>query len=165
MSDIRNSIAEFDATFPQAMTSDQMWMALHNLYVTTVEFKLFTITTMDIEQGLARRSFTSDPSAYPVSGTKPIQFDDWFDIVHRQHRLFVANTIADIAKVFPDHQKIWSLGCGSVVNVPIVVNANLVATVNILDVEHHYTPERVELIQSYLVQPALETYLRVEQLS
>ena len=165
MSNIQIAIAEFDAELPRAATLDQMWMALHNLYATTVEFKLFTITAMDIEQGLAHRSFTSDPGAYPVSGTKPIQFDDWFDIVHHQQRLFVANTIADIAKVFPDHQKIWSLGCGSVVNVPIVVNANLVATVNILDVEHHYTPERVELIQSYLVQPALETYLRVEQLS
>jgi hypothetical protein len=26
-------------------------------------------------------------------GTKPIHFDSWFDIVHKQHRSFVANTI------------------------------------------------------------------------
>jgi hypothetical protein len=46
--------------------------------------------------------------------------------------------------VFSDHETIWALGCGSVINIPVVIAGELLGTVNCLDVEHHYTPERVE---------------------
>jgi len=74
--------------------------------------------------------------------------------VHKDRRYFVANTIADIAKVFPDYELIDSLGCQSVVNMPVVLGRELVGTVNMLDVEGHYTPERVELIKEIIAVPA-----------
>ena len=53
---------------------------------------------------LAPREFaspagTSHPVDYPVSGTKPIHYDRWFEIVHKQRQPFVANTLGDIATV------------------------------------------------------------------
>ncbi len=104
--------------------------------------------------GLARRAYSSEPSEYPVSGTKPIYRNRWFDIVHRERRTFVANTIEEIAEVFPDHALIASLGCGSVINLPIVLEGELVATINLLDVAEHYTPERVGLAEDRLAIPA-----------
>ena len=89
---------------------------------------------------------------YPVSGTKPIHKDRWFAIVHDEKRSFVANTIADIATVFPDYELIKSLGCGAVINLPVVLRGQLAATINLLDAERAYTPERVTL---YFTESAL----------
>lgn len=138
------AIAAFEERIASDTAPDAAWNALMALTRTVIGAKLFTIMTVDMQHGVARREFTSDPVSYPASGTKPIHYDDWFEIVHKQHRSFVANTISDIAKVFPDHETIWSLGCGSVINIPVIVAGELLGTVNCLDVEHHYTPERVQ---------------------
>jgi GAF domain len=147
-----------------AATSEQCWQALHELAQSLVGSKLFTVMTVDMAKLLARRAFTSDAQVYPVSGTKPITLDRWFDVVHHQKKTFVANTIGEIADVFPDHEKIWALGCGSVVNLPIIVEEELVATVNLLHEEHYYTPARVELLETQLSKPSRLAYLRERQL-
>ena len=158
-------IAKFELAVARATRADQAWEALQTLSGAVAGFKLFTVMTVDMVLGLARRAYTSHPAEYPVSGTKPINQDAWFDIVHGQHRLFVANSIGDIARVFPDHQKIWSMGCGSVVNLPVIVAGDLAATVNMLHEENYYTPERVALIEKYLTLPARRAYLTAASLS
>ena len=112
--------------------------------------------------GLARRAYTSDPISYPATGTKPVEMNAWFEVVHGRHEMFVANTLADIAKVFGDHELIGSLGCGSVVNLPVLRAGVLVATVNLLDVERHYTRERVDIIASDITLPAMATLLTAD---
>ena len=89
-----------------------------------------------------------------MSGSKPIHRDRWFDIVHGEKRCFVANTIEDIASVFPDYELIASLGCGSVINLPVVIAGELVATINMLHAEQHYTPARVAAAEARLSIPA-----------
>ena len=142
--DIAEAMAAFDAAIGQNPGPDAPWEALRVLTAALVGAKLFTVMTVDMEKGVAGRVFTSHPTEYPVSGTKPIHYDEWFEIVHKQRRPFVANTIGDIAKVFADHELIWSLGCGSVINLPVEIGGAMVGTINLLDVEHYYTPERVE---------------------
>ena len=66
----------------------------------------------------------------------------------------MANTIEDIAKVFPDHELIKSLGCESVINLPVYIGGEMLGTVNCLDVAHHYTPERVERAKTLLNIPS-----------
>lgn len=119
--------------------------------------------TVDLANEVARRAHTSHPLDYPVSGTKPTHYDDWFDIVHRQHKLFIANAIADIAKVFSDHGKIRSLGCGAAVNLPVVITGHPTATINMLHHEHHYGAGRIVLIQRHLSLPAQRAYLATQQ--
>ena len=143
----------FDQVISTAQNSNAVWEALKEFSEAVVGHKLFTIMTVDNAAGLARRAYTSHPRDYPVSGTKPIHRDQWFDIVHGERRSFVANTIADIAKVFTDFELIASLGCGSVMNLPVVLQGELVATVNMLDAEHHYTPERVAAAEALLAIP------------
>ena len=149
-----DAIARFDSSIAEAKGPDAAFAALQALAEETVGVKLFTFMTVDMEAEVARRAYTSDAANYPTSGTKPIRYDSWFDIVHKQRQYFVANTIADIAKVFPDYELIDSLGCQSVVNMPVVVGGELVGTVNMLDVEGYYTPERVALIREVLAVPA-----------
>ena len=158
------ALAAFDDALSQAMTPDNAYRALQTLTEQTVGVKLFTIMTVDLKAGLARRAYTSDPVSYPASGTKPIHFDDWFDIVHKQRRNFVANTLADIAKVFPDYELIGSLGCGSVVNMPVILADELVCTMNILHEEHYYTPGRVADLNRLLSIPTKAAYLAARML-
>jgi hypothetical protein len=149
-----SSEARFVAAVSEARTSASGWKALEDLAQSIVGHKLFTVMTVDMAAGLARRAYSNQPAAYPVSGTKPINHDRWFDIVHAQRRTFVANSIEDIATVFPDHELIASLGCGSVVNLPVVLQDDLVATINLLDAAGHYTPDRVAAAEAELAIPA-----------
>ena len=105
--------------------------------------RLFTMSVIDAPAGLARRLYSNMPLAYPVSGTKPMQDDDWSRQVIGGQNIFVANRIEDIASVFPDYPLILSLGCAAVINVPVVVAGRVIGTVNCLDVAGHYTPARV----------------------
>ena len=141
--DIAAALQVFDRALAQDRAAEAPWRALQALTEAVVGVKLFTTMTVDEAKQTARREFTNDPVTYPTSGTKPIHYDSWYEIVHVQRRPFIANTIADIATVFPDHETIWSLGCGSVVNLPVEIGGALLGTVNMLHEEHYYTPDRV----------------------
>lgn len=141
--DFAADLAAFDRAIANETGVDAPWIALEALARKLIGAKLFTTMTVDMKYEVARRAYTSDPVSYPASGTKPIHYDSWFDIVHKERKTFIANTIEDIAKVFPDYELIDSLGCQSVVNIPVEVGGELLGTVNCLDVAHHYTPERV----------------------
>lgn len=148
-----------------ATTANQAQAALHRLADKVVGARLFTVMTVDMDTELAKRSYTSDPENYPTSGTKPITRDKWFAQVHDRHEMFVANTLADIANVFPDHALIGTLGCGAVINLPVLRGGALIATINLLDAENTYTPERQKLAQEVLTLPAMATLLMVELLA
>lgn len=153
MTDYSDAIAQFDAAIAVAK-GDEAYAALQALVQATVGAKLFTVMAVDMEQEISRRAFTSDPVNYPGSGTKPLNYGPWFDVVHKQREYFVANTIEDIAKVLFDHALINQLGCQSIVNMPVIIGDEFVGTVNMLDVAGHYTPERVQLIRDVISVPA-----------
>ncbi len=157
MTDTSRHLETFRAALAGATTSEAAFDALCMLTQATVGAKLFTIMSVDMAAGVARRNYSSDPVSYPTSGTKPVQHNSWFEIVHGQGECFVANTLAEIAEVFPDHVVIGGLGCGSVVNLPIVLGGSLVATMNILHEEHYYTEARVDLVREALSLPCLAT--------
>jgi hypothetical protein len=148
------ALAAFDTGIASARNADACWAALAQLAQQVAGHRLFTVMTVDMAAGLARRAYSDNPVAYPTSGTKPIHRDRWYDIVHGEKRCFVANTLEDIAQVFPDHALIGSLGLGSVVNLPVVLKDELVATINMLHAPHHYAPARVSAITSHLSLPA-----------
>lgn len=108
-----------------------------------VGVKLFTLMTFDAKSREARRMFSNMPDAYPELGTKPVNETWWTGHVLDGHKTFVANEIDAIAEVFPDYELIDSLGCQSVINVPIVINGEVFGTINCLDEAGFYTPERV----------------------
>jgi len=107
--------------------------------------KLFTLTAIDNSRRQARRIYSNMPRAYPVHGTKPMRDDAWSHKVLYRHETFLANSVKAIAEVFPDHELIRSLGCGSVINVPVVVAGQVLGTVNCLHEAGHYSPGRLSL--------------------
>ncbi len=124
--------------------------------------RLFTVTTVDETAGLARRLYTSHPVEYPVSGTKPLEKDGWYDATVAGRQTFVANTPPEFAKYFFDHELIVSLGLGSCINVPVVDGGQVVGTVNLLAEAGHFTPARLAAYEALVAgaTPALAAALR-----
>lgn len=114
--------------------------------------RLFTVTTQDEAAGLARRAYTSHPVEYPVSGTKPLTRDGWYDHCITGQQVFVANTTPEFAKYFFDHALITSLGLGSCINIPVVDKGKVLGTVNLLAEEQHFTPEKLAAYQGLVAQ-------------
>lgn len=159
MTRFQAELAAFDAALAKATQPDEPFTALWRLTDAMIGAKLFTLMEANMKTERSGRIFTSHPEEYPVSGSKPIRYNEWFDVVHKERRAFVANNLVDIDKVFPDAVLIGQLGCASVINLPIVLNDTLVGTVNILNGENHHTEERVELATSLLSLPAKAAWL------
>ncbi|MEO9459734.1 MAG: GAF domain-containing protein [Lentilitoribacter sp.] len=128
----------------QPMTT---FKALEHLVDQTIGVKLFTLMEIDTKKGVARRTYSNMPEAYPSSGEKPIQDNAWTTKVQVHHETFVANSIDEIAEVFGDYELIQSLGCESCLNLPIIVNGEAIGTLNCLHDAGRYTPERVAAAQ------------------
>lgn len=113
--------------------------------------RLFTISL--IRDNVARRVYTSDQSAYPRSGEKPVADDAWRAQVLTRGTPFVANTAAEFAPYFSDHAQIVALGCRSCANLPVTdAHRTVVATVNLLADEGHFTAERMRHYARLLAQ-------------
>lgn len=122
---------------------ERLFKALEQQVNKTIGVKLFTLMEIDRTRGVARRNYSNHPNAYPTSGEKPIETNAWTVQVQQRHQTFVANSIEEIAAVFPDHELIQSLGCESCLNLPVVVNGDVIGTLNCLHEAGHYTTERV----------------------
>ena len=90
MTDHRQAREVFVSALAIAETEEAAFDALCALTKATVGAKLFTVMTVDMEAMLARRAYTDDAENYPTSGTKPIEINAWFEIVHGRHETFVA---------------------------------------------------------------------------
>ncbi|MGD9912540.1 MAG: GAF domain-containing protein [Rhizobiaceae bacterium] len=136
------------AVAAQGRQPEAAFDALRALTEEVVGVKLFTVMTRDPVEGVAQRIYSNMPDAYPVSGKKPANETDWTRQVVVEKRTFVANDIASIAEVFYDHELIKSLGCESVINVPIVIDGEVLGTINCLHEAGFYTPEKIEAAEA-----------------
>lgn len=154
MTDDAAALEAFDRALAAADGPEAAFAALERLAQATVGVRLFTVMLLDHPAMLARRAYTSHPMEYPTSGTKPIEPNPWFARVVEGRATFVANALADIAQVFPDHALIGSLGCGAVINLPVVAGDRVIGTVNLLDAAGRYTPAVAARAEAVLAEPA-----------
>ncbi|MCC7321557.1 MAG: GAF domain-containing protein [Rubellimicrobium sp.] len=151
--------AAYAAAIADAVTAEAALGALHDLARAVCPARLFTVTLTDLAAGVARRAYSSDPVAYPVSGTKPIGNDRWFERIHIERQTYVNNDIATDKEHFGDYDLIVSLGCEAAANLPVVIHGELVGTVNILDARDSYPPATVARIEAELRVPAMLSLL------
>lgn len=114
--------------------------ALQKAFADLVGYRLFTILLYHPPVRLVRRAFSSQPEAYPVGGTKPLtEQTPWTRQVLGRGEVFVGHDRDDIRLAFPDYKLIWSLGCESVVNLPVRWNGNVIGTCNLLHQSRWYS--------------------------
>jgi GAF domain-containing protein len=129
--------------------------ALRALTEATIGVKLFTVMIFDPSSRMAQRIYSNMPDAYPVSGTKPANPTSWSRHVLQEKKTFVANDIGGIAQVFDDHELIRSLGCESVMNIPVIVAGEVIGTINCLHEAGFYTPEKIQAAEALKLPGAL----------
>jgi hypothetical protein len=101
--------------------------------------RLFTILVIHPGAQESQRYYSNMPREYPVGGRKPINKTHWFRSVLDEGRPYIGRTYEDIADVFFDHELIRSLGCESVLNVPVRWNGGSIGTLNLLHHANWYT--------------------------
>jgi hypothetical protein len=106
--------------------------ALDAVLAATVGHKLFTVLIHDAANNHIRRAYSNMPAEYPVGGAKPITDSPWMRQVLGRGEPYIGSNRDDIRTVFFDYELIWSLGCESVLNMPVHWNGAVIATLNLL---------------------------------
>lgn len=134
--------------------SSLVFAALQDWVQQDVGAIIFSCSTFDLAAQKSRRIHTNLPDIYPVSGLKDITPNRWTRQVLDAGKAFVANSLAEIREVFPDHETIAALGCGSVVNLPVFLAGRFMGTVNVLHRPGYYSADRLDALHT-LRAPAM----------
>jgi len=119
--------------------------------------RLFTILRYHADSGESERVWTNRPAAYPVAGRKALNPTFWSRQVLQERRPYLGRTAADLREVLFDHELIASLGCASVLNLPVVWDGRVLGTINLLHEAEWYveTDVAVGLAFAGFAVPAL----------
>jgi hypothetical protein len=106
--------------------------------------------------------YSNQPQAYPVSGAKKMGPTPWGDLVIKRGQPYIGNDAQAIKWAFFDHELIASLGCESVLNIPVVVEGQTLGTLNLLHQAAWYQERHVATATpfAYLLAPLFEAVRR-----
>jgi hypothetical protein len=135
-----------------------LYRALDTVLADTIGHTLFTILRYDRAANESARIYSNMPAAYPPAASKPLSGGDWVDTVLVRGEAFIGRTPDDLRAVFADHALIASLGCESVLNVPVRWKGRTLASLNLLHTRAWYRDDHAPLAQS-LAQFALPALL------
>lgn len=131
--------AHADTHQPQA-TFDAINAAL----AATVGHRLFTVLVHHRAQRESERIYTNMCEAYPVGGRKPVTDSPWMQQVMQRGLPYIGRNADDLREVFYDHALIDSLGCRSVLNIPLRWQGETLGTLNLLHEENWYGTQHIE---------------------
>lgn len=137
--------------------------AIDHALAATVGHKLFTIFINHPALGEGERFYSNMPQAYPVGGRKTASVAPNMTKIHRDGIPHIGYNRADIIAAFADHELIFSLGCESVINMPIFWNGQGIGSMNLLHQAEWYTEADFPLVQLFaaLALPAALMIARV----
>ncbi|MGJ7566862.1 GAF domain-containing protein [Variovorax sp. GB1R11] len=131
--------AHADTQQPQA-TFDAINAAL----AATIGHRLFTVLVHHPAQRESERIYTNMREAYPVGGRKPVTDSPWMQQVMQRGLPYIGRNADDLREVFYDHALIDSLGCRSVLNIPLRWQGETLGTLNLLHEENWYGTQHIE---------------------
>lgn len=107
-----------------------------------IGFGLFTLLYRDGDE--VSRVYSSNEAAYPVFGRKHMGPTPWGEKVIDRQEAFLGPDRDAIIWAFYDHELIFSLGLGAVINIPVIYNGETIGTMNLLDKSGAYTEEHLQ---------------------
>jgi hypothetical protein len=120
---------------------------VHEMVRAEMGIKLFTILAFTDGGQTLQRIYSSHPQQYPVGGRKDVVADvaaDWVTRCRDEQAPYFGETREDVRRIFADSALIESLGCSSIINVPIVRHGVSIGALNILDAEGTYSGADIE---------------------
>jgi GAF domain-containing protein len=124
---------------------ETFWQELDRGLQDVFGHKLFTVLAYDASSGLLGRVYSTQQQINPVGGRKRVTRSAWTKQVLEDGRIFRGATREDIKSVFSDYKVLWSIGCESVLNIPIRKQGIVMGSLNLLDGAGHYDEARIEL--------------------
>ena len=115
----------------------------------SVGHKLFTLMVVDKSGKYVERVYSNNKKIYPLLGTKPIPNNAWTKRVIINKKEFLGSNFNQIKKLFFDYKTIKSLGCGSIINLPIISNKKVLGTLNILHKENYYNKKSIKDVKNF----------------
>ncbi|MHA7199140.1 GAF domain-containing protein [Arthrobacter alkaliphilus] len=120
-----------------------------------VGFLLFTVLGFIDDGQTMIRLHSSNPPVYPVGGRKNMSVDvsqEWATLFDGGKVPYFGRTKHDVQRVFADHDLINNLGCGAIINAPVLDGGNLIGALNILNAEGIYSEASLVAAQAIAVQ-------------
>ena len=145
----------------EAMTdAHSVFTAVANTADLCIGHKLLTVLRLDPKTLEVERLYTTNPTAYPTQGTKPMRNTWWGEHVLIQGQPYVGYSADDIRGHFADHEVILGLGLRSILNVPVRFEGRTLGTVNLLHDEAFYSEAHIgtgKLLGALLVPTLLKS--------
>jgi hypothetical protein len=134
-----------------------LFRAVDRALAAALGHKLFTILAYDDKTREAGRLYSNQPKAYPAGGRKRLAKSRWTETVLDKGEAFIGFTLDDLRAVFADHELIASLGCQSVLNMPVRWRGQTLGSLNLLHEANWYETGDVDRCRPFaqLVLPAL----------
>lgn len=139
----------------------QIWQAFDTELKAAFGHKLFTILSYDPVRQLMVRVHSNQLEFNPIGGAKRVTDSPWSRQVLKESRMLVGSTREDIKAVFSEYEKLWGIGCESVLNIPVRAGGVTIGTLNLLDGPGHYDDADLDLARVYaqLASDPLSAYL------
>lgn len=119
---------------------------------------LFTMMVLARDGVKVRRVYSSRPDVYPVGGFKTHRQTPWGRQVLGEGRPYIGRNADDIRWGFADAELIFSLGCESIVNIPVKWDGRVLGALNLLERAGFYDESHIKRIRPFaaLLVPAFE---------
>jgi hypothetical protein len=121
---------------------------------------LFTVLAHHPALKQSERFYTNKPEAYPIGGRKPVTDSAWMQQVIHGGAPYIGRTRDDIAANFFDHELIRSLGCDSILNMPVRWRGQTMGTLNLCHRKAYYDEAHLPRVR-LIAQLALPAFLAI----
>jgi hypothetical protein len=140
-----------------ARRASDVFRAVDSALQRLVGHRLLTVLVYHDAGALATRLYSSDPATYPEGATDPVASPAWADQVLHWGLPFVGHRAEELASVFAHHERLILLGLGSVVNMPLRWQGQVLGSVNMLDAPGRYAHLDIDLVRiiAHTAVPAL----------
>ena len=130
--------------------------ALDRLLADVVGHRLFRRCFIIRKPGWRSGSTAAGRIIYPASGTKALEQTPAMKRVLTSGTPYLGEDAGDIERDFPDHDRIFALGCGSVLNMPVRWKGEVLGQINLLHEARHFGKAHLPIVEAMaqIVVPA-----------
>ncbi|WP_233830212.1 GAF domain-containing protein [Paraburkholderia sp. ZP32-5] len=125
--------------------SDPVWHEFERSLTEVFGQRLFTVLAYDQTSSRLGRLHSNRLDINPVGGLKRVTQSRWAAQVLHGGEFFIGSTREDIKSVFSEYELLWSIGCESVLNIPVRKNGVTLGTMNLLGEAGLYDHADLEL--------------------
>jgi hypothetical protein len=126
------AIERLAAIQQQGGDADSIWSEFERSLTEVFGQRLFTVLACDEASSRLGRLHSNRLDINPVGGLKRVTQSRWSDQVLRRGEIFVGSSREDIKAVFSEYEVLWSIGCESVLNIPVRKSGVTLGTMNLL---------------------------------